>query len=135
MTRQFSHSDLEAYLDEALPQAALAELEQALREDESLLSQLAEVNARRDSGGHSIATIWRRYRVSCPSRQDLANSLLDVLSPEESDYLAFHVETIGCRFCQANLDDLRKRDSEASTDVAQRRRKYYQSSAGHLRKK
>ena len=90
MSKQFSNSDLEAYLDEALPQAALADLEQALREDQNLLEQLAEINARRDGGGHSIATIWRRHRVSCPTRQDLANSLLEVLPPEQSDYLAFH---------------------------------------------
>ena len=73
--------------------------------------------------------------MSCPTRQDLANYLLEVLPPEHFDYLEFHVETVGCRFCIANLDDLRKRESEAATEVEERRRKYFQSSAGHLRKK
>jgi hypothetical protein len=135
MAHPFSNSDLEAYLDEALPQAAMAELESALREDQTLLEQLAAINAQRDSGGHSIATIWRRHRVSCPTRQDLANFLLEVLPAEQYDYVVFHVEKIGCRFCQANLDDLGHRQSEATDEATHRRRKYFQSSAGHLRKK
>jgi hypothetical protein len=135
MSKQFSHSDLEAYLDEALPEAALAEMEQALRADSSLLEELAAINARRDSGSHSIATIWRRHRVSCPTRQDLSNFLLQILSAEQTQYLNFHVETVGCRYCQANLDDLKDRQTESSDQAATRRRKYFQSSAGHLRKR
>ena len=135
MSKQFSDSDLEAYLDEALPGSALAELEQVLREDSALLERLAAINARRDSGSHSIATIWRRHRVSCPTRQELSNYLLQVLSQEQTDYLDFHIETVGCRYCQANLNDLKDRQSESSDAVATRRRKYFQSSAGYLRKK
>ena len=135
MSKQFSHSDLEAYLDEALPESALAEMERALREDTSLLKELAAINARRDSGIHSIASVWRRHRVSCPTRQDLSNYLLQILSSEQIDYLEFHVETVGCRYCLANLEDLKGRQSEGSDAVATRRRKYFQSSAGYLRKK
>ncbi len=135
MSKQFSNSDLEAYLDEALPESALAEMEQVLRADSSLLEELAAINARRDSGVHSIATIWRRHRVSCPTRQNLSNYLLQILPAEQTEYLSFHVETVGCRYCQANLADLRDRQSEGSDEVATRRRKYFQSSAGYLRKK
>jgi hypothetical protein len=134
MAKQFSTSELEAYLDEALPHAALAEMEQALREDKSLLEQLAAINARRDSGAHSLASIWRMHRVSCPTRQELANSLLEVLPQAEQDYLSFHITTVGCRYCEANLADLRRRESEAADEATHRRRKYFQSSAGHLRK-
>jgi len=42
---------------------------------------------------------------------------------------------IGCRYCEANLADLRRRESEAEAEATHRRRKYFQSSAGHLRKK
>ena len=90
---------------------------------------------RRDSGVHSIASVWRRHRVSCPTRQDLSNYLLQILSPEQIDYLEFHVETVGCRYCLANLEDLKGRQSEGSDAVVTRRRKYFQSSAGYLRKK
>ena len=135
MSRKFSSSDLEAYLDEALPHEQLPELERALRDDESLLKQLAAINAQRDGGGHSIATIWRRHRVSCPTRQELANYLLEVVSPEQHGYLEFHINSVGCRYCQANLNDLGDRQSEADDDTTQRRRKYFQSSAGHLRKR
>ena len=135
MSKQFSESDLEAYLDEALPESALAELERAIRDDSGLLEQLAAINARRDNGVHSIATIWRRHRVSCPTRQDLSNYLLQILPAEQTVYLEFHVETVGCRYCQANLEDLRDRQSEDNEHVATRRRKYFQSSAGYLKKK
>ena len=135
MSKQFSTSDLEAYLDEALPESVLAQMEQALRADSSLLEELAAINARRDSGVHSIATVWRRHRVSCPTRQTLSNYLLQILPPDEAGYLEFHIETVGCRYCQANLVDLKDRQSDGSDEVATRRRKYFQSSAGYLQKK
>ena len=52
---------------------------------------------------------------------------------EEEIVIHFHVETIGCRICRANLDDLRARQKEASHKVNTRRQKYFQSSAGYLR--
>ena len=133
MTRPFSTAELEAYLDEALPAEQMALIEHSLRSDAGLARQLAAINARRDAGVHSLGEIWRRQRLSCPTREQLGSYLLGALPKESADYLGFHIEVIGCRVCRANLADLQKQQSEAG-DVAQtRRRKYFQSSAGYLR--
>jgi len=71
---------LEAYLDEALPADQMARVERALRNDEELLAKLKAIYSRRDSGVHTLGEIWRRHRLSCPSRQRLGNYLLGALS-------------------------------------------------------
>ena len=129
----FTNSDLEAYLDEALPTERMAAIENALRNSEELQKELAAVNGRRDAGVHSLGEIWRRHRLSCPSREQLGSYLLGVVSNDEADYIQFHIETIGCRFCGANAQDL-KSQSAAESEATHRRQKYFQSSVGHLRK-
>ena len=132
MPSAIRQSDLESYLDEALPPDQMARIELALRNDEELRKQLVMINGRRDAGVHSLGEIWRRHRLTCPTRQELGNYLLGVLPREQEDYLVFHLETIGCRYCRANLMDLEKQQAEAHADVQARRRKYFQSSAGYL---
>lgn len=128
-------ADLEAYLDEALPTPRMAEIEQALRSDPGLLERLSAVSARRDAGQHSLGAIWRRHRLSCPTREQLGSFLLGGLSADHASYVAFHVDQVGCRRCQANLADLKTQQVEEHATVETRRRKYFQSSAGHLRPK
>ena len=134
MTHKTTQADLEAYLDEELPADAAANVEAALRCDENLVQRLVEINQRRDAGMHSLGEIWRRHRVSCPSRQDLGGFLLDTLETEQSDFIRFHIEVTGCRFCQANLEDLKSDQHEDESDRSTRRKKYFDSSAGHLGK-
>src|SRR6476620_7020687 len=132
---RYTQAELEAYLDEALSPPEMAAMEAELRTRPDLLQQLATINARRDAGVHSLGEIWRRNRLSCLTREQLGSFLLGALDQEQAVYVKFHLETIGCRFCQANHDDLR-REQEESQDNAQRRRsKYFQSSAGHLKRK
>jgi anti-sigma factor RsiW len=132
---RYTQAELEAYLDEALSPTDMAAMEAELRGRPDLLQQLATINARRDAGVHSLGEIWRRNRLSCPTREQLGSYLLGALDQEQATYVEFHLETIGCRYCKANHDDLR-REQEESQDHAQRRRsKYFQSSAGHLRKR
>ncbi len=134
MTRKFTHADLEAYLDEALSPAEMVAVESQLRSDQQLGRELAAINARRDAGVHTLGEIWRRQRISCPSREQLGSFLLGALAPEHAAYIAFHIEKAGCRFCLANHDDLKAQQEEANDTVATRRNKYFQSSAGYLRK-
>jgi hypothetical protein len=125
--------EIEAFLDEALPPTRMTEIEQLLRDNKSAQDQLAQVVGRRDAGMHTVGAIWRRRRLSCPSREQLGSHLLGVLSAEETEYLKFHLEQVGCRWCDANLRDLEQQaatvqDAEGET----RRRKYFQSSIGRL---
>lgn len=132
MTRSLTDSELEAYLDEALAPAQMAAIEAELRRSPRLLEQLAKINCRRDAGVHSVGEIWRRHRVSCPTREQMGSYLLGVLDPEQADYIRFHLETVCCRVCVANLEDLRRRQAESQETVVVRRKKYYDSSAGYL---
>ncbi|MGO9114494.1 MAG: hypothetical protein ACLP9L_35200 [Thermoguttaceae bacterium] len=134
MTDPFHQADLEAYLDEALPVEEMTRIEKALRDDPSFARQLAAILARRDSGLISLGEVWRRHRLSCPTRQELGSLLLGVLPDDAAQYVTFHIETVGCRYCQANVADLKNQQAEAQASVEDRRRKYFQSSAGHLRR-
>ena len=129
----FSPTDLEAYLDEALPPEEMARIEKAVREDAGLVRSLASIHARRGEGVHTLGEIWRQRRLSCPTRQQLGSSLLGAIDEDFARYIAFHVEVVGCRYCQANLADLRVQQDGAEQVVGARRRKYFQSSAGYLK--
>ena len=114
----------------------MAAVEDALRHDPQLAAQLAEIIQRRDAGVHSLGEIWRRNRLSCPTREQLGSHLLGILNDEEAENIVFHVDTIGCRYCQANRDDLKHQHAaagQAAEQSTKRRRKYFQSSAGYLK--
>jgi hypothetical protein len=128
-------ADLAAYLDEALPADQMARMEERLRDDKRLLARLTSLLGRRDAGVHSLGEIWRRERLSCPDREQLGSYLLGALGDDMLDYVEFHLREVGCRLCQANLHDLESRQAEAAETVGQRRRKYFQSSAGLLARK
>lgn len=132
MSAELRRADLEAYLDEALPPAEMARIEQCLRQSPDLLQELAAIHARRDLGVHGLGEIWRAHRLSCPTRRELGNYLLGTLDEAPARYLEFHLRAIGCRRCQANLADLESQRSAAPAAVATRRSRYFQSSAGRL---
>lgn len=121
-------ADLEAYLDEALPADEMARIEQALRSDPDLARRLSDTSSRRDAGQHTLGGIWRRHRMSCPSRQQLGSYLLGAMPAEVLDYVRFHLDVVGCRCCQANLADLQQQQAEQPETTQTRRRRYFQSS-------
>jgi hypothetical protein len=129
----FHRCDLEAYLDEALPPEEMARIEKAARENESLTRSLASIHARRGEGIHTLGEIWRGRRLSCPTRRQLGTWLLGTIEDDFARYIAFHVEVVGCRYCQASLADLRAQQDGAEQVVVTRRHKYFQSSAGYLK--
>ncbi|MFL5328025.1 MAG: hypothetical protein ACJ8C4_03865 [Gemmataceae bacterium] len=132
---EISREHLVAYLDDALSDAETAKLEQYLRTSEPLRSRLKELMTQRDRGEHSLGAIWRRERLTCPTREQLGSYLLEVLEPELQDYLSFHLTVVQCPFCQANLADLREQAPASQPQAHERRRRYYQSSAGLLQKR
>lgn len=127
-------ADLQAFLDESLPASQMSEIEAELRHDTDLHQRLASLRGQQDAGMHTLGSIWRRHRISCFSRETLGQFLLGVLDDEAAQYVNFHVERIGCRYCEANLEDLRGQQQEASAQSASRRQKYFQTSVGHLKK-
>jgi hypothetical protein len=130
----YTDAQLDGFLEEALPPEEMAALEVALRNDAALQKQLAAAAGRRDAGVHSLAAVWRRHRLSCPTREQLGSHLLGVLEPGLADYVAFHLETMSCRYCLASLQDLRDQHAAADDPVVhQRRTKYFQSSVGRLK--
>ncbi|MGC1274599.1 MAG: hypothetical protein WBC44_12915 [Planctomycetaceae bacterium] len=124
---------LTAYLQEQLPLVELAAVEKALRDSEPLRRRAAGLALRHDLAYHSVGAIWRSERLSCPDRAELGASLLGTLDNDRVDYVAFHVRTLGCRYCTANLADLRAASTVLPADTA-RRRRYFESSAGHFRR-
>lgn len=135
MSKSFSDQQLQAYLDEALNNTSMAEIEKCLREDEVLREQLVAVAQKREAGVHGLGEIWRRHRASCPTREQLGGYLLGAMDTAQSDYIRFHLEVIQCRFCIANLEDLQRQNRENQSVAQSRRRKYFQTSAGYLSKR
>ncbi len=125
----FTDEELLAYVDECLPVKRSAEVEATLRQSEPLRLRLSQLIAGQDQGGRTVGEIWRRGRVSCPSRSLWTAYLDGQIGEGLRRYLEFHLETVGCRFCAANLDDLRSSDDAASQV---RRQKIFQTSIGRL---
>jgi hypothetical protein len=61
-----------------------------------------------------LSEVWEEYRPSCPKRTTLGSYILGTLDPAWQDYIDFHVTHLGCRFCNANLDDLRRETAAGS---------------------
>lgn len=126
---------LRAYVDDALSDVESSKLEHALRADEALRSKLREVINERDRGDHSLGAIWRRDRLTCPTREQLGSYVLEVLDDNLQTYIDFHLKTVACPGCLANLADIQEHEQEEPPKKSTRRQRYYQSSAGLLRKK
>jgi hypothetical protein len=102
-----------------------------MRNSDSLRTRAAGLVRRRDQGAHTVGEIWRRLRLSCPSRSQLGSFLLGTLDKRHAEYIDFHLRTIGCRYCAANLADLQQ-SADAGGSASARRRKFFASSAGYL---
>ncbi len=125
-----TREQLHAYLDDALTDAETAHIEQALRSSEEVRLRLRQAREERDRGEHTVGAIWRRYRVSCLTREELNGYLHEIHDAEFRAFIDFHLGTICCPTCLANLDDLKEKQAESAS--RQRRRKIFDSSAGLL---
>jgi hypothetical protein len=105
--RPITRQVLRDFVEDDLPDAEKAAVEKAVRKDPDLAALLKEVRDELDRGEHSVGAIWRRERLSCPSREQLGQHLLGAAPPDLGEYVVFHLETIGCPYCLANLDDLK----------------------------
>jgi RNA polymerase sigma factor (sigma-70 family) len=77
-----------------------------------------------------LTEIWELQRPSCPKRSTIGAHLLGTLDDQWHKYVDFHVNTLGCKFCRANLEDLKAQsDKSQSTKF---RARIMQSTAGFL---
>lgn len=125
---------LRDYLNDALPDSEMAAVEAALRSEAKVQALFAQVQQELDRGEHSIGAIWRRERLSCPTRDQIGSFLLQALDEDLEIYIGFHLKVIGCPACQANLDDLEKKKAKADKPTAARHKKILNSSGPALKK-
>jgi RNA polymerase sigma factor (sigma-70 family) len=68
-----------------------------------------------------LTDLWEYYRFSCPKRNTIGAYMLGTLEPDWHRYVEFHLNTLGCRFCRANLDDLQNQSRETQQEAFQAR--------------
>ena len=78
----------------------------------------------------TLPRVWRDRRLTCLKRGTLGSYLLGVLEEPWQSYTAFHLETVRCLMCRANLEDV----SADEGDAPDRRfsEQMFQSSVGFL---
>ncbi len=59
-----------------------------------------------------LTDIWQSSRLSCPKRSTVGAFLLETLDKDWHDYVSFHLNTLGCHYCRANLEDLKRQNAE-----------------------
>ena len=80
----------------------------------------------------SLRLTWENLRPSCPKRTTLGKYVLEILPADWSEFVRFHVDRLGCNYCRANLEELKKEavsgaDSRSSQQL-------FQSTIGFLKK-
>lgn len=85
----------------------LGELAQQRAGGGDLLAALGQ--AAQDEQGMldlDLAVLWRKERVSCPSRHWLARLVAGTLEAGPAQFVRFHLDSMRCAWCNANRDDL-----------------------------
>ncbi len=59
-----------------------------------------------------MTEVWEQHRPTCPKRSTVGRFLLGTLDDPWKAYVDFHMNKLGCQFCRANLDDLKKQTEE-----------------------
>jgi hypothetical protein len=77
-----------------------------------------------------LCELWQERRLSCLKRSTIGSYLLGTLEKKWHDYVHFHLERLGCRFCLANFEDLRNQTSDENAVVL--RNRILQSTVGFL---
>ena len=78
-----------------------------------------------------LEQIWLDQRPSCPKRTTLGKYALEILPEQWNDFVHFHVEVLGCGFCQANLVELQEVEEKGTPENVE---VLFQSTIGFLRR-
>lgn len=134
MSENISQADLEAYLDEALPPDEMAAIEEAMRNDPEMGHRLVAIHGRRDAGVHTLGEIWRRHRLTCPSREQLTLYIDGKLGDDETEYIEFHLKQIHCRLCVASYEDIKISRQDTDEESESRHQRFVDRSSTYLKK-
>ena len=83
-----------------------------------------------EAADSQLTEIWEDLRLSCPKRTTIGRFVLGTLAPPWQDYIDFHLNKLGCRFCRGNLEDLAEESKEKPKATRDR---IFQSTVGFLR--
>jgi RNA polymerase sigma factor (sigma-70 family) len=125
---QFKNKDIARILSMDEKQVALIK-HRAIEQIRSNISP--DQNSESDDFNDGLfSEIWQTYRLSCLKRSTIGSYLLGTLEKPWLDYVEFHLKQLGCRFCQANLDDLSQQMAGENTVTMKNR--ILQSTLGFL---
>lgn len=130
----FIQDTLRAFILETLPEAEMTAIEKVLRDSPLVQALHREMLTQVDAGEHSVGGVWRRERLTCPTREQLGSYLLQAGDADLWQYIDFHLKTVCCEWCLANLDDLTRQQQAQDRQAAKRRQQIYTSSAALLPK-
>ena len=78
---------------------------------ERIRTSIARSNTDLDLAGAGLESVltdvWEASRPSCPKRSTIGAYMLDTLESGWENFVDMHLNTLGCHFCRANLDDLK----------------------------
>lgn len=77
-----------------------------------------------------ISSLWEERRPTCPKRSTIGRFQLNTLDSPWREYVEFHLNRLGCHFCQANAQDLQRQSESPAPDMQQR---IMQSTIGFFR--
>ncbi|MGL6075412.1 MAG: hypothetical protein ACRC8S_14750 [Fimbriiglobus sp.] len=129
---KITRQQIEQYLHDALPVTEATKIEKAIRDEPALLALVNQVRRESDVGEHSVGAIWRRARLSCPSREHLGMFLEEILDDDHREYIQGHLQLVACHMCRAMLDDLQCLAAEPKAKQVARKKRIVDSSAGIL---
>ncbi|EMI53405.1 RNA polymerase sigma factor [Rhodopirellula sallentina] len=76
-----------------------------------------------------LAAAWEFNRPTCPKRSTLGRYMLAILPSSWQGFVDFHVETLGCRYCLANLSEMQNASEPQPRDD-----RLFQSTIGFLKR-
>ena len=73
---------------------------------EACASILASLREESEGLTISVGDLWVRERISCPHRDILMAFVQKSLGQLEMDFIRFHLETVECPSCQAEVEEI-----------------------------
>jgi RNA polymerase sigma factor (sigma-70 family) len=88
---------------------------------ENVTRQKVSVAPSSEDFENLLTDLWEYHRFSCPKRSTIGAFMLGTLDDAWQQYVDFHLNVLGCRFCRANLDDLQSQSRESRHEQFQAR--------------